>query len=152
MNPPLRTKEDVEAVIEGLVDGTIDCIATDHAPHGRIDKEVEFNTASFGIIGLETLLPLAITELVITKRLTLEQAIEKLSVRPAAILGIKKGSLKIGEDADITVFDMENEYAVDTSKFFSKSKNSPFNGRKLKGEISAVIVGGTLKFKDGKIL
>ncbi len=152
MNPPLRTQKDVEAIIEGLIDGTIDCIATDHAPHGRIDKEVEFNTASFGIIGLETMLPLAITELVLKKRLTLEQAIEKLSVNPAKILGIKKGSLKAGADADITVFDMENEYTVDISKFYSKSKNSPFNGRKLKGKIFAAVVGGTLKLKDGKIL
>ena len=130
MNPPLRRKEDVEAVIKGLKDGTIDCIASDHAPHGRIDKEVEYNFAAFGIIGLETLLPITLTELVWKKRLSIEEAVEKMSVNPAKILNLNKGSLKEGFDADITVIDPDKEYTIDISKFHSKSKNSPFNGFK----------------------
>src|SRR3989339_269009 len=132
MNPPLRGTEDVKAIKAGLKDGTIDCIASDHAPHGRIDKELEYNYASFGIVGLETMLPLVLTELVDKKIITLEQAVEKLSVMPAKVLGLNKGSLSAGADADITVLDIEKKYTVDINKFQSKSKNSPFNGRASK--------------------
>ena len=152
MNPPLRTKEDVEAVKEGLRDGTIDCIASDHAPHGRIDKEVEFNYAAFGIIGLETLLPLTITELVNKDILKIEEAIKKVTVNPAKILKLNKGSLKVGSDADILVLDLNKEYTIDINKFHSKSKNSPFNGMKVKGVPYIVIVGGIIKMREGKII
>ena len=152
MNPPLRLQSDLEAVLEGLADGTIDCIATDHAPHGKIDKEVEYNYAAFGITGLETLLPLTLSELVEKKVLGLEKAIELMTCAPAKILGLKKGSLKEGSDADITIIDAGKEYIIDVKKFHSKGKNSPFDGRKVKGVVEAVIVGGVLKFNDGKIL
>ena len=152
MNPPLRSEEDVKAIKAGLKDGTIDCIASDHAPHGRIDKELEYNCAAFGIVGLETMVCLTLTELVNKKILTLEQAVEKLSVMPAKILGLNKGSLSIGADADITVLDLEQEYKIDVSKFESKSKNSPFNGRAVKGAAFMTIVGGEIKMKEGKIL
>lgn len=152
MNPPLRSAEDVKAIIAGLKDGTIDCIASDHAPHGRIDKEVEYNYAAFGIAGLETMLPLTLTELVDKKILTLEQAVEKLSVMPAKILGLKKGSLSAGAAADITVLDLEKKYVIDVNKFASKSKNSPFNGRPVKGAAFMTIVGGEIKMQEGKLL
>ena len=152
MNPPLRLQSDVEAVLEGLADGTIDCIATDHAPHGKIDKEVEYNYAAFGITGLETLLPLTLSELVEKKVLGLEKAVELMTWAPAKILGLKKGTLKEGSDADITIIDAGKEYTIDVKKFHSKGKNSPFDGRKVKGVVEAVIVGGVLKFNNGKIL
>ena len=152
MNPPLRTAEDVEALKAGLRDGTIDCIASDHAPHGRTDKELEFNYAAFGIIGLETMLSLTLTELVNKKVLTIDKAIEKLSLSPAKALRIDRGTLTIGAVADITVIDTEKEYSIDVSKFESKSKNSPFNGWDVKGEAFMTIVGGNIKMKEGKIL
>lgn len=151
MNPPLRSKEDVEAIKEGLKDGTIDCIASDHAPHGRIDKEVEFNYASFGIVGLETLLPVTITELVDKKILTLSEAVEKMALKPAEIISVEKGSLKVGADADILVLDLNKEYTIDVKKFYSKSKNSPFDRKKVKGIPYIVIVNGIVKFKEGKV-
>lgn len=147
MNPPLREKEDVEAIKEGLKDGTIDCIATDHAPHTELEKQVEFNFASFGIVGLETALPLIITNLVKSKILTFSYAIEKLTVNPAKVLSIDKGTLKIGADADIVIFDPDKEIEVDVNKFVSKGKNSPFHGFKLYGLVCATIVNGSFVYK-----
>lgn len=142
MNPPLRTNADIEAIKAGLADGTIDTIATDHAPHSLEDKEVEMTVASFGIVGLETALPLTITKLVDSGVLTLPQAIEKLTAGPAKALGLDRGTLKEGALADIVVFDPEAEITVDATKFKSMGRNTPFNGMKLKGKVIATIAGG----------
>ncbi len=143
MKPPLRTKEDVDAIIQGLKDGTIDCIASDHAPHTQEEKNKEYDLAPFGIIGLETLIPLTITYLVKTKKLTLTQAVEKLSYNPAKIFGLKnRGTLRPGSIADITVIDIEKEEVV--KDFVSKSKNSPFIGWKLTGFTTLTIVNGKI--------
>jgi len=143
MNPPLREEADVAAIKEGLKDGTIDCIATDHAPHHLDEKDVEFNEALNGIIGLETSLPLSL-QLVETGVLTLKQLIEKMSSNPASILGLNRGSLKAGAVADITVIDPTMEWTVDAEKLLSKSKNSPFLGWKVKGSAAATIVAGKI--------
>ena len=152
VNPPLRSSEDVTAIKEGLADGTIDVIATDHAPHAWEEKDVEYDYAPFGIAGLETALPLVITELVKPEVLSLEEAIEKLTVNPAQILSLNKGSLTVGEDADITVIDLDQEYEVDANKFYSKGKNSPFIGEVLGGRAVATIVNGKLVMKNNEIL
>ena len=148
VNPPLRTAEDVEAVRQGLKDGTIDAIVTDHAPHTIEDKEVEYDYASFGISGLETSLPLVITYLVNTGILTLSQTIEKMTINPANIINIPKGTLKPGSDADITIIDIEKPITVDTKKFKSKGKNSPFNGWELKGSIVMTIKDGNTVYEN----
>lgn len=147
MYPPLRNTDDVTAIKEGLSDGAIDAIATDHAPHSSIEKDVEFEYASPGIIGLETSLSLSL-KLVADGVLPLDQLILKMSTNPAVILGIPKGTLRTGADADITVIDMKREWTVDINKFRSKSKNSPFNGWKLKGKAVLTIVGGEIKYSD----
>jgi len=141
MNPPLREAADVTAIKEGLKDGTIDCIATDHAPHHLDEKDVEFNEAMNGIIGLETSLPLSLA-LVEEGVLTLKQLIEKMSCNPSKILALSRGTLKVGAVADITVFDAAAEWTVETNKLRSKSKNSPFLGWKLKGAAIATVVAG----------
>ncbi|WP_428897916.1 dihydroorotase [Parelusimicrobium proximum] len=150
MNPPLRSASDVKAVKEAIQDGTIDAIATDHAPHASHEKEVEFERAMFGIIGLETALGLAVTELVDTKVIDLKKLIEMLSVNPAKILGLKKGSLKEGADADITLFDAEEKYVYTKEEILSMSKNTPFIGRELKGRVKYTIVNGKVAYKDQK--
>ncbi|KXS42754.1 MAG: dihydroorotase [Candidatus Frackibacter sp. T328-2] len=152
VNPPLRSSEDVTAIKEGLADGTIDVIATDHAPHAWEEKDVEYDYAPFGIAGLETALPLVITELVKPEVLSLEEAIEKLTINPAQILSLNKGRLTVGEDADITVIDLDQEYEVDANKFYSKGKNSPFIGEVLGGRAVATIVNGKLVMKNNEIL
>jgi len=151
MNPPLRSEADVAAVIEGLKDGTIDVIASDHAPHTAEEKNVEFAAASFGIIGLETSLGLVICELVETKALSFIDAVAKMSINPARVLGIDKGSLKIGGDADLTIIDL-SEWTVNANNFASKSRNTPFNGWKLKGKVLYTIVGGRLVVKEGLLI
>jgi dihydroorotase len=143
MNPPLRTAEDVAAVKQGLKDGTIDVIATDHAPHGMDEKSVEFDYAPFGIVGLETALGLTF-KLVQEGTLALSGAIAKLSINPATILTLGKGTLSVGVDADITIIDPDIEWTVDASQFRSKSRNTPFNGWKLKGRAVRTIVGGKI--------
>ncbi|MBN2539005.1 MAG: dihydroorotase [Deltaproteobacteria bacterium] len=147
MYPPLRGSDDVEAIKEGLRDGTIDAIASDHAPHSSIEKDVEFEYAANGIIGLETSLPLCL-KLVDEGILTIGQLIEKLSVNPANILKIPKGSLRPGSDADITVIDMHKRWTVDADQFRSKGRNCPFNGWELKGKAVMTIVGGDVKYAD----
>ncbi|NLM26989.1 MAG: dihydroorotase [Clostridiaceae bacterium] len=151
VNPPLRTEKDVEAIINGLCDGTIDIIATDHAPHHEDEKNVEFDKAAFGIVGFETALPLAYTALVKTGRLDIRQLAEKMSINPSAMLKIDKGELKEGKTADITVFNPEEKYTIDTTKFVSKSKNSPFHGYPAYGRVTATIVEGRIVVKDGKL-
>lgn len=138
MNPPLRTREDLEAVKEGLKDGTIDVIATDHAPHTIDEKEVEYTQAPFGIVGLETAIGLSITGLVETKVLTLYQLVEKLSTNPRTILSLPAVKIAEGEMANLTFFDTQRTWTVDVSQFKSKSKNSPFHGATLKGKATGV--------------
>ncbi len=149
MNPPLRAPRDVEAIKEGLKDGTIDVIATDHAPHTVVEKEVEYNLAPFGIIGLETAVPLVL-KVVEEGFLTLTEAIGKMSISPAKILGIGKGTLAVGADADVTIIDLSKERTVNPAEFQSKSRNSPFIGWKLKGAAVATVVGGRIVMEDGK--
>ncbi len=151
MNPPLRTKEDVEAIIEGLKDGTIDAIATDHAPHAIDEKNCEFDMALNGIVGLETAFGLSYTYLVKTGALTLPQLIEKMSINPSKILRINKGELKEGAVADVSVFDLEKQYTVKTAEFMSKSKNSPYDGFELYGKADTVIVKGEVKVEKGEL-
>ncbi|HUL43726.1 MAG TPA: dihydroorotase [Bacteroidota bacterium] len=144
MNPPLRELADVEAVKEGLRDGTIDVIASDHAPHSYDDKEVEYNRAPFGIVGLETAIGLAYTELVLTGLLPVDEMIRKFSTNPRKILRLPTISLTTGEPANITIIDPEKEWIVDIQKFKSKSKNSPFHGRRLRGKAVGVVNHGIL--------
>lgn len=150
VNPPLRTQKDVEAVIEGLKDGTIDIIATDHAPHHSDEKNVEFAMAANGFVGFETAWSLAVTCLAKPGHLTLEQLIDKMCVNPSRMLGIDKGTLQVGKDADIVVVDMEEEYEVDVNKFKSKSKNSPYHGYKLQGKVLYTIVTGRVVVREGE--
>jgi dihydroorotase len=144
VNPPLRTNDDVQAIIEGLKDGTIDVIATDHAPHHIDEKNVEFNLASFGMVGFETALPLSITNLVTAGHITYKQLIEKMSYNPSKILGINKGTLTAGSDADITIFNPIEEIIIDVKEFKTKSRNTPFDGYKLKGRVYYTIAGGKI--------
>jgi dihydroorotase len=152
VNPPLKSEQDVKAVIRGLKDGTVDAIATDHAPHNIEEKNVEFNLAAFGMIGLETALALILTKLIDTKILTLKKAIEKLTVAPARILNLNKGSLKIGADADLIIVDPKAEWSVDAAKFASKSRNTPFHGWRLRGKVLYTIASGKVVVRDGKLL
>lgn len=147
MNPPLRSKKDIEAVKEALADGTIDVIATDHAPHSPKEKDVVFDKAKTGIVGLETALPLTL-KLIEEGVLTLADAISKLTCDPARIFKIEGGSLMVGKPADITLIDLERPYVVDIYAFKSKSKNSPFHGWKLKGKAILTIVDGQIIFED----
>lgn len=146
MNPPLRGRDDVEAVKEGLRDGTIDVIATDHAPHSFDDKEVEFIAAPFGIVGLETAIGLSISELVETGILSLSQLVEKFSVNPRRILRLPAITIAEGERANLTILDPAVEWKVDVRQFKSRAKNSPFNNRVLKGRAIGIINNGTALF------
>ena len=146
MNPPLRTKADVQAIKEGLRDGIIDVIATDHAPHTIDEKDVEFMQAPFGIVGLETAIGLSLTELVHQKYLSLLQLVEKFSVNPRRILSLPEINIEEGERANLTLLDSEVEWKVDINLFRSKSKNSPFHGRTLKGKAIGIIHNGKMYF------
>jgi dihydroorotase len=146
MNPPLRTKDDVAAMKDGLRDGTIDVIATDHAPHTIDEKEVEYTTAPFGIVGLETAVGLCLTELVEKKVLTIVQLIQKLSTNPRRLLSLPEIVFKEGEAANITLLDPVAEWTVKTAAFRSKSKNSPFDGFRLKGRAIGIINNGKALF------
>lgn len=147
VNPPLRSKKDVEAVIEGLVDGTIDCIVSDHAPHAEEEKDVEFDQAPPGMIGLETSLGLVKTQLIDKGYLSWADAIRKMTINPARILKLPGGTLKQGAAADITIIDPEKKWTVKREKFRSKSKNSPFIGWKLSGKVSHTILGGRVVYQ-----
>lgn len=150
MNPPLRTEEDRQAIIEGLVDGTLDVIASDHAPHTSAQKSREFDFAPFGIIGLETTLGLVLTELVQKKILSLSAAITALSDAPARAFRLPGGHLSPGAPADLTLIDLKAKHTVET--FASKSQNSPFIGRTLQGKAFATIVGGEIVMRQGRLL
>ncbi len=147
MNPPLRGEKDRLAVIAGLKDGTIDAIATDHAPHSEDEKKVEFDLAPFGIVGLETALPLSL-RLVEDGVLSLEDMISKLTNVPSDILNLGKGTLIVGSAADVVIFDPEKEITVDSNEFHSKSSNSPFHGWELKGSIEYTIVNGKIVYSS----
>ncbi|MDO8578870.1 MAG: dihydroorotase [Dehalococcoidales bacterium] len=154
VNPPLRTAADVDALIQGLREGTIDCIATDHAPHTEADKPADFAKAAFGISGFETALAV-LMELVRADRLTLSLLIAKLTREPAKILGNrfgKLGGLNINAGADITIFDPDKEWTVDPKAFASKGKNTPWAGMKLKGKVMATIFNGKVVYKDESIV
>lgn len=145
MNPPLREADDVAAIKAGLKDGTIDCIATDHAPHHLDEKDVEFNEAMNGIVGLETSLPISL-KLVDEGLLTLSQLVEKMSCKPSELLGVGRGSLKAGSVADISVIDPAKQWTVTESVLASKSKNSPWLGETLTGAAACTVVGGKVVF------
>lgn len=150
MSPPLRTGDDVNAIKTGLKDGTIDAIATDHAPHALDEKDVEFDKAANGVVGLETALPLSL-RLVSDNVLTLPELLAKLSANPARLLGLdSKGTLKVGADADIAMIDLNKEWVVDANKLKSKSKNTPFDGWKMTGGVVKTIVGGKVVYDDLK--
>ena len=148
VNPPVREDKDRAAIIEGLKDGTLDCIVTDHAPHALKDKQVEYNLAAFGISGIETSFALSYTYLVKTGHLTLPQLVGKMSARPAEILSLTGGCLREGAPADITVVDLNAGYIIDGAKFVSKGKNTPFNGYEVYGKIVCTVVDGDIKFGE----
>ena len=149
VNPPLRTKSDVEAIIEGLKDGTIDAIATDHAPHSAEEKARPLAKAPSGMIGLETSLAITLTELYHTGRMKLPDLIRRMTYNPASILRLPtKGRLSLGSDADITIFDPEEEWTIDPEQFASKARNTPFAGRKVKGRVKYTIVGGNIIYQE----
>lgn len=152
VNPPLRTADDVAAVKEGLADGTIDVIATDHAPHAIEEKETEFAIAPSGMVGLETALGLVMTELVAHGVISLASAIEKMTAAPARILGLDSGTLQVGKVADVTVIDPAAKYAVDPSKFHSKSKNTPLAGKELVGAAALTIVNGKIVARYNEVI
>ena len=147
VNPPIREEKDRVAIIEGLKDGTIDAIVTDHAPHHANDKNVEYNLAAFGISGIETSFGFAVTYLYKTGILTLNQLADKMSRLPAEILSLEGGKIEEGVPADLTIADLDEEWVVDSSEFVSKGKNTPFNGRKLSGAVKYTIVDGDVKYK-----
>lgn len=140
MNPPLRTQEDVDAIIVGLKDGTLDAIATDHAPHAAFEKEQEFDRAPFGIIGLETMLPLSLK--VLSEHLSLSEIIGKMTHSAAQVLALEFGTLQLGAPADITIFNASEKWVLDKNQLASKSKNTPFHGHEMIGKVYATIVDG----------
>ena len=152
VNPPLRSKEDVAAIKSGLVDGTIDTIATDHAPHSPQEKAVPWEQAPFGIIGLETALGLVLTYLVKPGLLTLAQVIDKMSTTPTKIFGLPPRRLIEGQPADLTIIDLEKKWRVNVDQFYSKGRNCPFGGWELQGKAVMTIVGGRIVMQDGRII
>ncbi|MCD7928711.1 MAG: dihydroorotase [Clostridiales bacterium] len=147
VNPPLRTPQDVEAIIAGLQDGTIDAIVTDHAPHSAEEKARPLAQAPSGMVGLETSLAVALTGLYHTGRMTLPALLEKMTVNPARILGLPQGRLEPGADGDVVLFDPEEEWVVDPAQFASKGRNTPFAGRRLKGRVRFTIVAGRVIYR-----
>ncbi len=148
MNPPLRTKKDVEALKAGLRDNVMDVIATDHAPHTFEEKNASMKRAPFGIVGLETAAPLTYTELVLGGYLTPMQMAEKMSYNPAKIIGIDKGDIQPGKTADIVIFDPTVTYKIDKNEFASKGKNTPFDGREVTGKVRVTIAGGHIAYEE----
>lgn len=147
MNPPLRGKEDREALLQGILDGTIDMIATDHAPHSAEEKARPLTRAPSGMVGLETSLAVTLTALYHTGKMELTEIVRRMTVNPASILGLSKGRLALGNDADIVIFDPNEEWTVDPEQFASKGRNTPFAGWKVKGRVKYTIVGGTVIYE-----
>ena len=145
MAPPLRTRGDVAAIIDGLKDGTLEVIATDHAPHSAAKKARPFEQAPNGIIGLETLLPVCVTALIEPGHLSWPQLVAKLTINPAQVLGIDRGTLRAGAVADVTVIDPSAEWIIDPTRFRSKSRNCPYVGWKVRGQAVMVVVGGEVR-------
>jgi dihydroorotase len=148
MNPPLREKADVDALIAGIVDGSVDALATDHAPHHADEKNVEFDHAPFGIVGFETAVSLTFDRLVHPGLISLARFVELWSLHPARILNVKGGTLSEGEPADITVLAPDLSVTIDAATLVSKSKNTPFGGWTLRGGVAATIVGGRIVYKN----
>jgi dihydroorotase len=151
MNPPVRSARDREALLAGLADGTLEILASDHAPHCNFEKEVEFDYAPFGITGLETELALSLMQLMHSGRVGLPALISKFTVNPARLLRLKKGTLGVGSDADITVFDPNLEWVFDRNASASKSSNSPFHGWRLKGKALLTLVAGKKVWADASL-
>jgi len=152
MKPPLRSQKDQEALRKGLADGTLDVVATDHAPHAQAEKELGLSHAPFGAMGLETAVGALLTELVHRKQLTLSRMVEALTARPAALLGIDRGTLKAGAVADIAVFDPEASWTVEADNFSSKGTNSPFLGWRMKGQVTEVLAAGKQRVSGGRLM
>ena len=148
MNPPLRSARDREAILEGLVDGTLEILASDHAPHCAYEKEVEFDYAPFGITGLETELPLSLMQLYHSRRLSLSAVLEKFTTAPARLLRLDKGTLRLGADADVTLIDLERDWVFDRAQSASKSRNTPFHNWPMKGKAVVTIVGGKVVWRE----
>ena len=149
VNPPLRNTMDRDAIFEAVKDGTIDCIVTDHAPHSEEEKARGLELAPSGMVGLETSLAVTLTQLYHTGAMSLPEIIAKMTINPARILGLDKGHVAVGCDADLTIFDPNEEWVVDVNKFASKGRNTPFNGKTLKGKVKYTIVSGKIIYQDG---
>ena len=150
VNPPLRTAKDIKGIIAGLKDGTIDAIATDHAPHSQEEKARPLAEAPSGMVGLETALGATLTALYHTGEMDLSDILKKMTFNPACILRIPRGRLSLGGDADFTLFDLDQEWTVDPGEFASKGRNTPFAGRTLRGKVRYTIVGGKIVYADEK--
>ena len=150
MNPPLREEEDKDAILEGVLDGTLDCIVTDHAPHTKAEKK-DFFTAPNGVVGMETSLAASYTYLVKTGKMSLSDLVRKMSLNPAKILGIPAGTLNVGENADLTIVDLNEEWVVDPEKLHSRSKNAVYKGRTLTGKVKCTLVGGKTVYAEKSI-
>jgi dihydroorotase len=148
MAPPLRTRDDVQAIIAGLKENVIQVIATDHAPHAPEKKMRELDQAPNGVIGLETLLPVCVVALIEPGHLTWPQLIEKLTINPARVLGVDRGTLRPGADADVTIIDPKAEWVIDPNRFRSRSRNCPFKGWKVRGKAAAVLVSGQVRHQS----
>jgi dihydroorotase len=151
MNPPLREGADRDAMVQGIVDGSVDAIATDHAPHHYDEKKVEFDRAPFGIVGLETAVPLVFDRLVHAGRISLSRMIELMSVNPAKILRVAGGTLSEGATADITILAPDLKVRIEASRLRSRSKNTPFDGWQLRGGVAATLVAGRTVFTNGDV-
>ncbi len=151
VSPPLRDRTHIEALRQGLLDGTFDAIVTDHAPHAFEEKDVEFRYAPNGFTGLETLIGIGLTELVHTGIIPLSLFVSKLTCEPAKVFDLDRGSLAVGKVADITIMDLDKEWTVDSKKFYTKGKHSPYNGRKCRGAAVCTVVGGKVVMKDGVV-
>ena len=152
VNPPLRTQKDVDAMVAGLADGTIDMIVTDHSPHEREDKDREYVYAPSGFPGLETALGVVLTDLVHTGKMDMETVIERMSYAPARVFRLNAGTLNEGAPADVVVIDPQRLWTVEAEKFYTRGSHSPFVGRKLKGKAVLTVVDGEIVMKDGVVV